>query len=174
MDHPPRDLSSDPPGKQSNPLSHVDGQGKARMVNVGGKLPTRRKAVAAGRVVMKPETRRLALEGGGPKGPVLEVARLAGIGAAKRTSDLVPLCHPLPLDRVDVNITASGPDALEVRAEAETTWRTGVEMEAFMAVSVAAVTLIDMLKAVDREIMITDIRLLEKSGGRTGTWHRSE
>lgn len=155
-------------------LSHVDGQGRARMVDVGGKLMTRRRAVAAGRVTMQPETRRLALEGGGPKGPVIEVARLAGITGAKKTSELVPLCHPLPLDQVDVEIAPAGEDALEIRATAQTTWRTGVEMEAFTAVAVAAVTLIDMLKAVDREMVITDIRLLEKTGGRHGPWRRVE
>jgi cyclic pyranopterin phosphate synthase len=155
-------------------LSHVDAQGRARMVDVGGKLLTRRRAVAAGRVTMRPETLRLALQGGGPKGPVIEIARVAGIAGAKRTSDLVPLCHPLPLDQVDVEIAAAGDDALEIRAVAETTWRTGVEMEAFTAVAVAAVTLIDMLKAVDREMTITDVRLLEKSGGRHGPWRRGE
>jgi len=154
--------------------SHVDPQGRARMVDVGGKPLTRRRAVAAGRVTMRPETLRLALQGGGPKGPVIDVARLAGIGGAKRTSDLVPLCHPLPLDKVDVEIAPAGEDALEIRAVAETTWRTGVEMEAFTAVVVAAVTLIDMLKAVDRDMTITDVRLLEKSGGRHPAWCRAE
>jgi cyclic pyranopterin phosphate synthase len=153
-------------------LSHVDEQGRAHMVDVGGKPLTRRRAVAAGRVTMRKETLRLALEGGGPKGPVIEVARLAGITGAKRTSDLVPLCHPVPLDQVNVEIAAAGDDALEIRATAETTWRTGVEMEAFTAVAVAAVTLIDMLKAVDREMTITDVRLIEKTGGRRGPWRR--
>jgi len=154
------------------PLSHVDPEGTARMVDVGDKPLTRRRAVAVGRVLMSPETRRLALAGGGPKGPVIEVARLAGITGAKRTADLVPLCHPLPIDRADVDITPVGDDALEVRAEVVTTWRTGVEMEAFTAVTVAALTLIDMLKAVDRGMVVTDITLLEKSGGRSGDWRR--
>jgi cyclic pyranopterin phosphate synthase len=105
---------------------------------------------------------------------VIDVARLAGITGAKRTADLVPLCHPLPLDQVDVEIAPAGEAALEVRAIAEATWRTGVEMEAFTAVVTAAITLIDMLKAVDRDMTITDVRLLEKSGGRSQAWSRGE
>ena len=153
-------------------LSHVGEDGAARMVDVGAKADTPRRAVAAGRVSMAPATRKRALEGDGPKGPVLEVARLAGIMGAKRTADLVPLCHPLPLDSIEVEITPDGEDALEIRAVVQTTWRTGVEMEAFTAVVVAGVTLIDMLKAIDREIVIGDVRLLEKSGGRSGDWTR--
>ena len=153
-------------------LSHVGEDGAARMVDVGAKADTQRRAVAAGRVSMAPATLKRALEGDGPKGPVLEVARLAGIMGAKRTADLVPLCHPLPLDSIEVEITPDGEDALEIRAVVQTTWRTGVEMEAFTAVVVTGVTLIDMLKAIDREIVIGDVRLLEKSGGRSGDWTR--
>ena len=155
-------------------LSHVDPEGRPRMVNVGEKPLTRRRAVAAGLVTMRPETLKLALGGGGPKGPVIDVARLAGITGAKRTADLVPLCHPLPLDQVDVEIAPAGENALEVRGIAEATWRTGVEMEAFTAVVAAAMTLIDMLKAVDREMTITNVRLLEKSGGRSQDWSRGD
>lgn len=143
------------------------------MVDVGDKPLTRRRAVASARVRMAPATLRLALEGGGPKGPVIEVARLAGIQGAKRTGELVPLCHPLPLDAVEVEIAPEGDHALRVRATVSTTWRTGVEMEALTAVSVAALTLIDMLKAVDRELVIEEVRLDEKSGGRSGDWRRT-
>ncbi len=156
----------------TRPLSHVGSDGGARMVDVGGKPVTARRAVAAARVLMQPATRALALSGQGPKGPVLETARLAGIQAAKRTAELIPLCHPLPLDAVDVTITPDGDAALEVTAEAQATARTGVEMEALAAVAVAALTLVDMLKAVEKTLVITDLRLLEKSGGRSGEWKR--
>jgi cyclic pyranopterin phosphate synthase len=155
-------------------LSHVGADGRSHMVDVGSKPLTRRVATAESRVRMKPETRRLALAGGGPKGPVLEVARLAGVMGAKHTATLVPLCHPLPLDSVEVEITPEGDDLLVVRATACATWRTGVEMEALTAVTVAGLTLVDMLKAVDRELVISDVRLLEKSGGRSGSWRRDE
>ena len=152
-------------------LSHVDADGTARMVDVGDKAVTRRRAVASGLVCMDPETLRLALAGGGPKGPVLETARLAGIQGAKRTADLIPLCHNLPLDRVDVSIVA-GEQGLAIRAEACATWRTGVEMEAYTAVVVAGLTVVDMLKAVQRDLVLTDVRLEHKSGGRSGDWTR--
>ena len=155
-------------------LSHVGPDGQARMVDVGDKPLTRRVAVAAARVRMRPETLALALAGRGPKGPVIEVARLAGVTGAKRTADLVPLCHPLPLDSIDVTIAPEGDDTLAIRAEATTTWRTGVEMEALTAASVAGLTLVDMLKAVDRELVVSDVRLLEKRGGRSGDWRRDE
>jgi cyclic pyranopterin phosphate synthase len=121
---------------------------------------------------MSPATRALALSGQGPKGPVLETARLAGIQAAKRTADLIPLCHPLPLDSVDVVIAPEGEAALTITATARATWRTGVEMEALTAAAVAALTLIDMLKAAEKTLVISDLRLLEKSGGRSGDWKR--
>jgi len=155
-------------------LSHVGSDGRSHMVDVGEKPLTRRVAVAEGRVRMRSETRRLALAGGGPKGPVLEVARLAGVMGAKHTAELVPLCHPLPLDSVEVEISPEGDEELVVRATACATWRTGVEMEALTAVAVAGLTLVDMLKAVDRELVLTDVRLLEKSGGRSGSWRRSQ
>ncbi len=142
------------------------------MVDVGGKPATARRALAAARVLMSPATRALALSGQGPKGPVLETARLAGIQAAKRTAELIPLCHPLPLDAVDVRIEPEGEQALAIVASASATWRTGVEMEALTAAAVAALTLVDMLKAVEKTLVITDLRLLEKSGGRSGSWQR--
>jgi cyclic pyranopterin phosphate synthase len=155
-------------------LSHVGADGRAHMVDVGDKASTRRRAVAAGCVRMTPSTLALALTGGGPKGPVLEVARLAGIQAAKRTGDLIPLCHPLPLDGIEVSLHPQGEDALAIRAEVSTTWRTGVEMEAFTAVSVAGLTVIDMLKAVQKDLVLGEVRLLEKHGGRSGSWQRGD
>ncbi len=142
------------------------------MVDVGEKPATRRVAVASGRVRMSPETLDVVREGSGPKGPVIETARLAGIGGAKRTADLVPLCHPLPLDSVDVEIAPEGVDGLRIVATARTTWKTGVEMEAITAVAVAGLTIIDMLKAIDRDLVLEAIRLESKSGGRSGTWTR--
>ncbi len=153
-------------------LSHLGQDGRARMVDVGGKAPSARRAVASARLVMQPGTRALALAGGGPKGPVLEVARLAGIAGAKRTSDLVPLCHPLPLDVVDVRIEPEGDDALRITASAAATARTGVEMEALTAAAVAGLTLIDMLKAVERTLVLGELRVESKSGGRRGDWRR--
>ncbi len=151
-------------------LSHLDEFGRGRMVDVGSKPMTARVAVAGARVRMLPATRALALAGLGPKGPVIEVARLAGIGAAKRTAELIPLCHPLPLDAIDVQIAPEGEDVLRIEARVATTWRTGVEMEAFTAAAIAALTLVDMLKAVEKTIVVTDLRLLTKSGGRSGDW----
>jgi cyclic pyranopterin phosphate synthase len=143
------------------------------MVDVGAKPVTARRAVAAATVRMRPDTLASLLEAGGPKGDAFGVARLAGIAGAKRTSDLIPLCHPLPLDRVDVEIT---PDAAAgtvlIRAEARATARTGVEMEALTAASVAALTLYDMAKALQRDIVIERVELQEKSGGRSGSWSR--
>jgi cyclic pyranopterin monophosphate synthase len=153
-------------------LSHVDPDGRARMVDVGDKPITARTAVASARVTMRPATRALALSGGGPKGPVLEVARIAGIGAAKRTAELIPFCHPLPLDDVQVVISPEGEDVLAIEATASATWRTGVEMEALTAAAVAALTLIDMLKAVEKTLVVRDLRLERKSGGRSGEWRR--
>lgn len=155
-------------------LTHLKPDGSPHMVDVGSKESTSRRAVASGRVLMAPATRALALSGGGPKGPVLQVARLAGIQGAKRTAELVPLCHPLPIDAVDVQVEPEGDCALRITAEVATTWRTGVEMEAFTAVVVAGLTVIDMLKAVERELVLSDVRLLHKSGGRSGSWDRQE
>ncbi len=148
-------------------LTHFDAAGKARMVDVGEKAPTRRVAVAAGRVVMKAETASLVASGTAAKGDVLGVARIAGIMAAKRTADLIPLCHPLALSSVGLDFSV-GADCVEIEATVATTGPTGVEMEALTAVSVAALTIYDMLKAVDRGMRIEAVRLREKSGGRSG------
>jgi cyclic pyranopterin phosphate synthase len=153
-------------------LSHVGSGGEARMVDVGSKPESARRAVASARVHMAPGTLALALAGGGPKGAVLETARLAGIQGAKRTSELIPLCHPLPLDLVDVTIEADGEHALCITATAAATWRTGVEMEALTAAAVAALTVIDMLKAVERTLVVSELRLESKSGGKHGDWRR--
>ncbi len=154
-------------------LSHVDDDGKARMVDVGDKPSTRRRARARGRVKMGETAFAALTENRAAKGDVLAVARIAGIAAAKRTGDLIPLCHPLPLEHVSVSFMVDA-EARELRIEAlaAVTGKTGIEMEAITAVSVAALTVYDMLKAVDREISITDIELVEKSGGRSGEWRR--
>jgi cyclic pyranopterin phosphate synthase len=152
-------------------LSHLDDRGKARMVDVSGKAETARRAIASGRVLLAPETVRLLRDNAVPKGDVLGVARIAGILAAKRTGDLIPLCHPLPLSQVTVDLTVT--DAgVEIIAEAAVTARTGVEMEALTAVSIAALTVYDMVKAVDRGAVITDIRLEQKTGGKSGDYAR--
>jgi len=154
-------------------LSHLDDTGRARMVDVSDKPATARLATAAGRVRMAPETLALALGGGGKKGDVIAVAELAGVMAAKRTSDLIPLCHPLSLSKIAVEVTRSAEgDGLTVTATAKTTGPTGVEMEALTAVSVACLTLYDMLKAADRGMTIDAIRLVEKSGGASGDFKR--
>lgn len=153
-------------------LTHVDEHGAARMVDVSEKPPTARTAVASGRVLLSAEVIALLAEGGVPKGDALGVARLAGIMGAKRTPDLIPLCHPLSITGVTVDLTVA-PDAVEITATVRTTDRTGVEMEALTAVSVAALTVIDMVKAVDRGAIITDVRVEEKSGGKSGSWQRA-
>ncbi|THD58128.1 cyclic pyranopterin monophosphate synthase MoaC [Phenylobacterium sp.] len=156
-------------------LSHIDATGRARMVDVSDKPATARLAVAAGRVRMAPETLALALGGGGKKGDVIAVAELAGVMAAKRTSDLIPLCHPLSLSKIVVEVATSAEgDGLTVTATAKTTGPTGVEMEALTAVSVACLTLYDMLKAADRGMTIDAIRLVEKSGGASGDFRRED
>ncbi len=150
-------------------LSHLGPDGRARMVDVSDKRPTLREAVAEGRIVMSAEALALALAGGGAKGDVFAVAELAGVMAAKRTSDLIPLCHPLPLSQVLVEV-APADGGLKVEARARTTGPTGVEMEALTAASVALLTLYDMLKAVDRAMVIEGVRLVSKSGGRSGPY----
>lgn len=152
-------------------LTHIDAKGEARMVDVGDKDITSRTAVAGGRVSMKPETLKLVLSGDAKKGDVLGTARLAGIMAAKRTHELIPLCHPLALTSVMVDLEPdkSG-SAINVTATAKVSGKTGVEMEALTAASVACLTIYDMVKAVDRGMVISDIRLLEKSGGKSGTY----
>ncbi len=152
-------------------LTHFDGEGRARMVDVAGKDETERTATAAGSVVMRAETLRLILDGGHKKGDVLAVARLAGIMAAKRTPDLIPLCHPLALTSIDLDLTCdSVRNAVDITATCALRGRTGVEMEALTAVSVAALTVYDMCKAVDRGMTIADVRLLHKAGGKSGAF----
>ncbi|WP_051807914.1 cyclic pyranopterin monophosphate synthase MoaC [Streptomyces sp. NRRL F-2664] len=154
-------------------LTHVDDHGAARMVDVSGKAVTVRHAVASAEVVMAPATLQVITENSAAKGDVLATARLAGIMAAKRTGELIPLCHPLPVESVRVDLVPTAPDRLLITARATLTGRTGVEMEALTAVSVAGLTVIDMCKAVDRGIEITRVRLEEKSGGRSGHWLRA-
>jgi len=154
-------------------LSHVDDQGRIRMVDTGDKETTSRRAVASARVLMKPETLAALREHRTPKGDPLEAARLAGIMAAKRTADLIPLCHPLPLTHIDVRaeLTDSG---VKLEAEVSTKAQTGVEMEALTAVSVAALTIYDMCKALEKGMQITDIRLEFKTGGKSGDFSHEE
>lgn len=150
-------------------LTHVDGEGRVRMVDVGDKLDTERVAVAKGEVAMRPETLRLIAEGGVPKGDVLAVAQIAGIVAAKRTPDLIPLCHPLLLTKVDVEFRIDEETScIEIIATVRCRGKTGVEMEALTAVSVAALTIYDMAKAVEKTMRIGNIRLMRKSGGKSG------
>ena len=151
-------------------LTHFDEAGRAAMVDVSDKPETTRTAVARGRVVMAPETLARIREGGTGKGDVLGVARIAGIMAAKRTGELIPLCHPLMLSKVSVDLTPVEPDAVEIEALAKVTGQTGVEMEALTAVTVAALTIYDMCKAVDRAMRIEAVRLVHKSGGKSGTF----
>ena len=152
-------------------FSHFDKDGKARMVDVGQKPESTRVAVAKGAVMMRPETLALIRTGGVEKGDVLSVARLAGIMAAKRTPDLIPLCHPLRLSAITVDLEPNpSRNAIEITATCKLSGRTGVEMEALTAVAVAALTVYDMCKAVDRGLRIVDIRLTHKSGGKSGTY----
>jgi len=152
-------------------LSHVDGQGAARMVDVSAKEPTRRRAVAEAVVHVGAQVAAAIGAGTVAKGPVLETARLAGIQAAKRTGTLIPLCHPLPLEHVAVDLEVRG-EQVHIRAEATLTGKTGVEMEALTAASVAALTIYDMCKAISRGMEVRCVRLVEKSGGRSGHWQR--
>ena len=152
-------------------FTHLDSEGRARMVDVGGKEVTQRRAVARARVTMQEETAQALADGTVAKGDVLAVARVAGIQAAKRTSELIPLCHPLMLSAVQVDLTP-GPSWVDIEATAETVDRTGVEMEALTACSVAALTVYDMCKARDRAMQVEALGLVEKSGGRSGDWHR--
>ncbi|WP_332702528.1 cyclic pyranopterin monophosphate synthase MoaC [Devosia sp.] len=153
-------------------LTHLNERGEAHIVNIGDKAVTRRRAVAQARIVAQAETIATIMAGGLKKGDALAVARIAGIMAAKKTSDLIPLCHPIPLTKVSIEIEADGSEAILIRATAETTGQTGVEMEALVAASTAALTLYDMAKAIDRAMTITDICLLEKSGGKSGDFSR--
>ncbi len=155
----------------SSALTHFDESGRARMVDVGDKAVTKRVAIASGRVVMAPATAALIREGRAAKGDVIGVAQVAAIMAAKRTDELIPMCHPLMLSRVDAQLDVEDA-AVAIRVQVETTGQTGVEMEALTAVSVAALTIYDMVKAVDRGMSIEHIRLEHKSGGRSGDWNR--
>lgn len=152
-------------------LTHLDESGRARMVDVSDKAVTAREAAATGRVRMSAEALQLALSGDSKKGDVRRTAELAGVMAAKRTAELIPLCHQLPLSSIKIDITPEA-DALAVRARAKTNAQTGVEMEALTAVAVACLTIYDMLKAVDRTMVIENVMLLEKSGGASGDYKR--
>jgi len=155
-------------------LSHVDREGRARMVDVGGKPATLRQAVAEGTIVMTPEAYEVVLRNAGPKGDVLSTAELAGTMGAKRAADLIPLCHPLPLEHVEVRaLLEESLPGVRVRATARTTGKTGVEMEALTGVAVALLTVYDMVKSIGHDLSIGNIQLIEKSGGRSGTWKRS-
>ncbi|MDR7023197.1 MAG: cyclic pyranopterin monophosphate synthase MoaC [Pseudomonadales bacterium] len=149
-------------------LTHLDAQGRANMVDVSDKALTVREAVAEALVRMRPQTLQMITQGDHPKGDVFAVARIAGIQAAKKTSDLIPLCHPLMLTSVKVELAPEGADAVRITARCKLTGQTGVEMEALTAASVAALTIYDMCKAVDRGMVIESVRLLEKVGGKSG------
>lgn len=159
----------------SERLTHLDEQGDARMVDVGGKPVTERRAVARAIVRMSPETARVVAAGDAPKGDVLGTARIAGVMAAKRTGELIPLCHPIGLDHVDVDAAIDAANGtVTLTATASVTARTGVEMEAMTAASVAALTVYDMVKGVERGVAIEEVVLLEKTGGRSGAWRRGD
>lgn len=149
-------------------LTHLDSQGRANMVDVTEKAVTSREAVAQARVRMLPQTLRMIVDGEHPKGDVFAVARIAGIQAAKKTSDLIPLCHPLMLTSIKLELRADGDDGVLINARCKLAGQTGVEMEALTAASVAALTIYDMCKAVDRGMVIENVRLLEKLGGKSG------
>jgi cyclic pyranopterin phosphate synthase len=155
-------------------LTHLNAKGEAHIVDIGDKAVTRRRAVAQARVLAGSETIAAIMGGGLKKGDALAVARIAGIMAAKKTSELIPLCHPIALTKVSVDIETDGDAAILIQATAETTGQTGVEMEAMVAASTAALTLYDMAKAIDRAIVITDLCLLEKSGGKSGDFTRPD
>ncbi|MBE0579246.1 cyclic pyranopterin monophosphate synthase MoaC [Devosia sp.] len=155
-------------------LTHLNARGEAHIVDIGDKAVTRRRAVAQARILAQPETIATIMGGGLKKGDALAVARIAGIMAAKKTSELIPLCHPIALTKVSVDIMGDGDAAILIHATAETTGQTGVEMEALVAASTAALTLYDMAKAIDRAMVVTDLCLLEKSGGKSGDFSRPD
>ena len=159
------------PSGDRSPLTHVHADGSAQMVDVGGKPVTSRHARAEATLITRPDVVTAIFDGSLPKGEAVGTARIAGIMAAKQTSALIPLCHPLPLSNVEVRMSA-GTDRVVISASTATTASTGVEMEALTAASVAALTLYDMIKAVDREAAITDVRVVEKRGGSSGDWQR--
>ena len=152
-----------------NKLTHLDSRGQARMVDVGGKPETARSATATGRIRMSPQALAAVRDGSGPKGDVLAAARIAGIMAAKKTAELIPLCHPLALDAVTVEFAFEA-DGVRATARASLTGRTGVEMEAMTAAAIALLTVYDMAKALDKGMVVEDVRLLEKTGGKSGDW----
>ncbi|NHZ38586.1 cyclic pyranopterin monophosphate synthase MoaC [Massilia aquatica] len=157
---------------QNDQLTHFDATGQAHMVDVAGKSDTHRIAVAAGTIRMQPETMALVLSGSAKKGDVLGIARIAAIMGAKKTSELVPLCHPLAITRVAVDFEVDqAANSVHCRAQVETVGKTGVEMEALTAVQVGLLTIYDMCKAVDRGMVMTNVRVLEKQGGKSGSWH---
>jgi len=155
-------------------LTHFNQSGDAHMVDVGDKDITRRKAQVEGRIIMQPETLERILQGTHKKGDVLGIARIAGIMASKKTADLIPLCHPLPITHVDIELKAdNNPPSIHCLATVETNGQTGVEMEALTATQVSLLTIYDMCKAIDRGMEISEVRLLNKSGGKSGEWKRS-
>jgi cyclic pyranopterin phosphate synthase len=154
-------------------LSHLDERGAARMVDVSAKPITAREAIAEATISMQPSTLALIQRGGIPKGDVFAVARIAGIMAAKQTSTLIPMCHPLPISAVEVDVAPDGETRVRIRATVRTTSQTGVEMEALTAAGVAALTIYDMCKAADRGMAVEHVRLLEKRGGKSGEWYAS-
>lgn len=152
-------------------LTHIDENGNARMVDVSQKDITSREAVAAGRVYMRPGTLSMIIEGNMPKGDVLSTARIAGVMAAKRTQELIPMCHNVPLDAVKVELSHNLEEScVDIKATARCSWKTGVEMEALTAVSIAGLTIYDMCKAVDKEMVVGDITLIKKTGGKSGEY----
>ena len=155
-------------------LTHLDETGAARMVDVGDKQMTRRTAQAQAVITMQPETLQAILDGSTPKGDVFSCARIAGIMAAKRTSELIPMCHPLPIDSVKVELTPLPPDRVRITSTLRCTYKTGVEMEALTAASVAALTVYDMCKAMDRGMRIDEVMLLHKAGSKSGDYTRGE
>jgi cyclic pyranopterin phosphate synthase len=168
-------MNDSPASPAAAGLTHFDAQGQAHMVDVGGKAETRRIARATGSIRMQPATLAAISEGSASKGDVLGVARIAAIQAAKRTSELVPLCHPLPLTHVQVDFAIdAAASAVHCTVQAETLGRTGVEMEALTAVQVGLLTVYDMVKAIDRGMVMTDIRVLEKHGGKSGSWSSTD
>jgi len=176
MDRPPGPPTGQPaPRAERRRLSHIDRSARPRMVDVSAKPATARRAVAEAFVTLSSETLSLVIDGGNEKGDVLGVAELAGVMGGKRTSDLIPLCHPLPLTDLVVSVTPDlAPGGLRIRAEAATTGPTGVEMEALTAASVAALTVYDMVKGVERGVEIRSIHLVSKTGGKSGEWQRDE
>lgn len=153
-------------------LTHFNQSGEAHMVDVGEKAITQRTAVTEGFIKMQPETLQLILQGQHKKGDVLGIARIAGIMASKKTAELIPLCHPLPITHVDIELTAENKNSIHCKTTVKTNGQTGVEMEALCATQIALLTIYDMCKAVDRGMIMTDVRLLEKAGGKSGHWVR--